>query len=235
MKYFVLLSFLCLGNHAAGALVVLSTADSVLDPLGAGRTLNQGWWSDGDMNSADNSAIQTGSINAGGTINYRSFFTFDLNNPALAGVTVNSAVLTVTRGAGNPANDATETIELRSVSTDATLLNTTTGISPTIFGDLGSGTSYGSLTVAGTGAAGELFDFNLLGAAISDIEAGIGGGYFSIAGFLATSDGNDTFFTDSPAVSAVTLTLDVTAVPEPTSGLLAALGMAGCAFYRRRS
>ena len=231
--FFCFLLCISIPQTLHAAIVVL---DSGAAPLG-GRTLNQGWWSDVDTNSPTNDSIQTGSINLGGGIivNYRSFFTFDLTDPALAGVTIESAQLLVTRGSGtNPNNQNTLSVDLRDVSTTAAELTDTsnTTLRAQIYDDLGTGTTYGQFDVSGAGNASDVIEFDLNAAGINAIQNGIGNGYFSIGASIANSDGDDTLFVESPAASSVSLRLGFSAVPEPSS--FAGLSLASLLFIRRR-
>jgi hypothetical protein len=118
---------------------------------------------------------------------FNNFFTFDLST--LNGIAV-SATLEIRRFGSSNTNEAVETYELFDVTTDAATLNNTAGPSPSMFTDLGSGVSYGSFEVPGSGLPDDILIFPLNAAAINDINAAKGG-FFSIGGTLTSNDGND--------------------------------------------
>jgi len=224
---------LALTSSSYGAIVTLSTGDSVLHS-GTGRTSNQGWWADNDTNTANNNIVETGRANLGIVVERRSFFTFDLSDPALVGSTINSVTLQVQLGGVN-GSEAMETLELFDVSTDASTLNSTGAPNVTIFTDLGSGTSFGATSFDTTG--GSPVDFTLNAAGVAAIQSALGGGgspnYFSIGARLTSADGvNDFVF--SGVDTANSLVVDFTAGPEPGAMTLLALASAAGAFIRRR-
>jgi hypothetical protein len=136
------------------ALDTLSTNDaSVVSQLGKA---GEGWWSLETPNILTNTNYSTGTspnVSPGIDFSYRSFFTFDLSNPALQGQTITGAQLGLQAFTGTGYNDG-GLISLFDVNTSASALNHTVGIAPlAIWNDLGSGASYGTGT-AGSAKGG---------------------------------------------------------------------------------
>jgi hypothetical protein len=221
-------ALLCVGTAANADTVTLSTSDaSVVSQLGKA---GQGWWSLDTPNILTNTNYITGE-----SPGYRSFFTFDLSNPALQGQTITGAELRLQAFFGTGYSDG-GLISFFDVNTSASVLNDTVGIAPlAIWNDLGSGVSYG------TGTAGspsqqptDIFDFQLNGAAIADLNNAIGNGLFSIGATKALRE----IFTGSGANGNQQLVLEVSpSVPEPSTWAMLLLGFAGVGFmaYRRKS
>jgi hypothetical protein len=187
-------------------------------------SLNQGWWPSstaGDVNTSTlNDNHYTGRL---GNSILRSFYTFDL-----VGVTgtVTSATFRVHRGFQN----ATVTLQLWDVSTNAATLNNNVGFNASIFADLGSGNSYGSFVVP-TGNSSDYLTFTLDSQALTDISAN-SGGYFSIGASIAEENTNDIFSNTGSVLGPDVTYLDVTtadntATPEPRFYGLMFVGMLG--------
>ena len=213
---------------ASAHAVVLSTADNRFD-VGVD---NQGWWGDAEagIDSNDNYLIGHTGTGLGIVSDHRAFFTFDAS--LLTGTAL-SATLQLTRGGSSTLNEANETIELFDVSTDAATLNDNSSLDLGIYADLGSGTSYGSFVVSGSGSTTDVILLTLNGAGLADLNAATG--FFSIGATLTSDNGDDGIFGSSQVFTA---TLDVTtaAVPEPATAALLALGLlAGGAGGLRRS
>jgi hypothetical protein len=142
-----------------------TTSQSEFDP----GVRNQGWWSPANSNSDNNDNYFAGST---GGAPLRNFFSFDLSSACGAA----RVTLQLTRF------DQSETLtySLFDVTTPAATLNANDGTSQTIFDDLGSGTSFGSFTVA-DGAETDVLSFPLNSAGVAAVNAARGG-FFSIGG-----------------------------------------------------
>jgi hypothetical protein len=158
-------------------------------------------------------------VSPGVDFSYRSFFTFDLSNPALQGQTITGAELRLQAFIGTGFNDG-GLISFFDVSTDASVLNRTVGFAPrTIWNDLGSGVSYGTATAGSPGQPVDFhptdaLDFHLNSAAIADLNNAIGNGLFSIGATKALreiSGGSETNG-DQQLVIEVS-----SSVPEPST------------------
>jgi hypothetical protein len=169
---------------AARAHLVLNTSDSPFTP----GVDNQGWWNDSVYSNSDGNDNYFVGATSYGSYELRNFFTFDVRSVDLTGETILSVLLQVRRGSGG--GDATETVTFRQVATDPATLNFNEGVNATIFADLGDGPSYGTLTLPTTGGSPEeLVTLPLNAAAISDLSAVAGLGFFSIGGSLDSISG----------------------------------------------
>jgi len=203
------------GSTARADLFSLSTGTSQFDT----GVNNSGWWSPTGFNSDTNDNYVVGSP-------FRDFFTFDLlAAPIPSGDEVVAATLKITRRLSFGINQNVETLAFHQVTTDAATLNNNEGASQSIFDDLGSGTSYGSFNVPGSGGFNDVLFFALNDNAIADINAGING-FFSIGGDLTSQVGNEFLFADSGGQTA---TLDIVTepvpVPAPGAAMLGIMGL----------
>ena len=173
---------------------------------------NAGWWSTSEANFDANDNYVAGSVDSD---DHRNFFTFDLSN---LGVIVTDAELRIGRSAfcandtsngecvaGAPFGSVEYT--LWDVTTDYLTLNANDGTSAAIFNDLGTGITYGSVSVSDDGTPDPV-TISLNAAAITAINRNAGE-FFSIGGALP--------------------------VPEPASLALLLLGGGAAAFRRRRA
>jgi hypothetical protein len=216
-------------SQSLAATVIISTSDS---PVSAGRD-NQGFWRDAAANAnPTNDNYIAGFIVGLG--DFRSYFSFDLSG--VTG-TVVSATLQLRRYDTDPG----ATLNLFDVNTSASALAQRQVIDNAIYGDLGSGVSYGSFT-AGSGNSLDVMSFALNAAARGDINAALGA-FFSIG---ATSTGGVHFShsNDEPGNSSSNFTQQLvletepslTATPLPAALPLFAtgLGVMGLLGWRRK-
>jgi hypothetical protein len=210
---------------AQAASYTFNTSDS---PFTAGLD-NHGWWSPTlpNTNSTNYAAGYTS------TSAIRNFFTFDLASLNLSGQRIVSATLEVRRN-GYTSPDATETFQLFDVLTAANILNNNVGASATIYDDLGSGNSYGSVVIPQAGVTTQMVSVSLNGTAQADIAAAAGG-YFSIGGSCITcsSPGQNIFSTGSNTGDQ-RLVIQTAPIPEPSTYAMLGIGLAALAFLRRR-
>ena len=212
----ILAGILAGAGTAWGEILIFDTSDSQFD---AGVD-NQGYWSDTLSNYDENDNYAIG-INPLGDLS-RNFFTFDLSSLTFP---VISATLELTRFNYLSSADS-ETFGLFDVSTDAVTLNNNVGTSESIYNDLGSGISYGQFEILSDDLSTDVLSFELNAAAISDINAAIGG-WFSIGGDLLSlgspiRDNAEALFGSSQDGGVQHLVLEV--VPEPATLLLVGLG-----------
>ncbi|MEH2534414.1 hypothetical protein V1277_006290 [Bradyrhizobium sp. AZCC 1588] len=222
-----------LTTTANASSLILSTNDpSVVNELGKA---GQGWWSLDTPNISTNTNYSTGTsfnVSPGVNFSYRSFFTFDLDDPALQGKIITGAEIRLQAFIGTGFNDG-GLISFFDVSTHALVLNNTVGIAPiAIWNDLGSGSLYGTgLAISPT----EIFPsdqltFQLNDSAIADLNNAVGGGLFSIA---ATKDLRE-IFSGSVANGSQRLVLQISpAIPEPSTWAMLLIGFAGLTFAAR--
>jgi PEP-CTERM motif len=222
--------------------VVFTTSDTEL----LADTDNQGWYTNRGEHLAQNDNYLAGN---NGFDTFRNFFLFDLSTLDLTGLTIASATLEIRRySAGVIDEDYVFDYGLFDVSTDATTLMSDHS-SPlpnpegmAIYGDLGTGASYGSLAVdPDVGDGDDLLVFALTPAALADIAAAAGG-FFAIGGSIQNvansstihgGSGGETMapppFVRDPGIQR--LVIDV--VPEPGTLLLVGSGLVALARHRR--
>lgn len=82
------------------------------------------------------------------------------------------------------------------MSTEAQRLNRNNEVNAAVFEDLGTGTSYGTFEVSGSGEPSDILSLPLNEAALADINAAAGG-FFSIGGRLLGAEVQQFLFGDS--------------------------------------
>ena len=208
---------------------------------------DRGWYGDnGNHNSGLLSYLSgdcRGAICVGGTNTgideFRNFFVFDLSG-VTGPITVATLRLHNTDGTTQFPNNVgffsdtgSETYLVSEVSTAiASLLAGTGGMAA--FGDLGSGTSYGSFT-ATSAANGTFVEIALNSAAIAALNQA--SGLFAFGGSITTLNGfpdEETLFAFSDSGLLSDTQLELTVVPEPSAVLLLAAGIALLGALRTR-
>ena len=172
----------------------------------------------------------------------RSYHIFDIPelNP---GQTIGSAVLRVSHPENSYSSpNPQETVSFFEVGTDTLILRNPDESQPdsvldAIFGDLGSGASYGSF-VATAASDGTVEEILLNAAALAALQASSGGEW--VVGAALSSIGEIGFgveeqvFKRSETIPDVASELVLTIVPEPGTALLFSLGLIGLALPGRR-
>lgn len=224
---------LCSGPATAAS--VITTTFHTQDGPGDG----QGWWTLSVPSSSDNPVMIVGfavdSRPPFPIIEYRSHVSFSVHG--LEG-TIQSAVLRFSQQASfSNGNQLSGSVRLGmfDVSTNPVVLNSTGGVNPTIFGDLGSGQSYGVVPVNVTFDNSRVIELPLNAAGISAIE---NDSVFSVG--LAMQDGTGTqyhyLFGNSGLIPKPWIReLVVTTIPEPAFGLLVLAPLVACALKRSRA
>jgi hypothetical protein len=191
-------------------------------------------------NNGNHSAVSLNYVaQMNASANYRNFFIFDLSS-------VTETILSATLKLENPQltdNTVTSTYTLYDVSTSVTILTSNQTGATAIYADLGTGTTYGSVALASSIAAG-LVEIPLNPDAIAAMNAT--SGMFALGGAISTATSSMvrifTFTTDPLFTQKLVLELEepvltppssTDIVPEPASmfvwcgvGLMVCLGAA---------
>lgn len=140
-----------------------------IDVKSVGANFWRGWYNASGAHTSVNDNTITG---LNGSLNYNSYFVFNLN---LAATTVQSVTFEVEKEAYT--GDATETLSIWDVTTPASTLeanaaNATVGLQT--HNDLGSGTTYGTGMMTSAAAAGSIVSIPLNAAAATAVKASLG-------------------------------------------------------------
>ena len=220
-------------STAWGETITLTTNDAL--SLTAFSKPSQGWWSKDTTNIASNTNYITGTsydVSPGVDYSYRSFFTFALNDPKLAGYRILGASLELQAFQGQFDDGL---LSLYDVDTDPFVLNSTIGVATTsIWDDLGSGRGYGTYAVNGNTPVNyeDILEFEFSAAAVEDLNAALGNGFFSIG----LTKELRSIFSGSTANGNQRLVLEVAPIPIPAALplLMSALGLFGFIGWRRK-
>jgi hypothetical protein len=188
---------------------------------------NLGNWSATQANTDANTNYAVG--NSAGTV-WRNFFTFNL-----ASLAPNEQVVSATlqlRKFWYYSTDSSENVAFYDVSTSPQVLNNNQGFSPAIFNDLGTGTSYGTVSLT-QGNTGDVVTVSLNAAGRAAI-ASAAGGSFSIGGSCLTCGTGQTVFGTSSSIGVQELVVQTAPIPEPSTYAMLGIGLAALAFLRRR-
>ncbi len=214
---------------------ILSAAVVVALPMaGAAATVvpsyENGWVLSNGRASDANTNTYTGITSSR---EYRSYYLFDISS--FAGETVETAKLIFRGGNGNFVSNGTSTtatIYDVSQSSIPMLDNATSG--PSGFADLGSGSSYGTITASGSTTSFSMPELSveLNAAGIADLNAAItsGADSFGFGAAVTSSTGTRAIlWSSSSGLSAASLEIEVApeVVPLPASVLMLGAGIAG--------
>ena len=202
-------------------------ASLTVDASGTGRYFDNSLFIAGDYGTGWHSGLPSEA---------RSFFGFDLSGVTGTVISATLHLETSTKVSPFLTPTGTETCGLFDVS--AALGTLTSGAGAGSFGDLGSGTSYGSLDV--TNPVGSFIDISLNAAGIAYLN-GLAGGTAVIGGAITSLDkgvapANEIVFNGSTGSMTRQLLLETdggTGVPEPGTWMLMGGGMLALAVRRR--
>ena len=211
-------------NFALFTLIILTTLatfDSVHGDIVLGD-IDRGHYTDTGQHTPTNVNYAVGAFGQ----TFRNFFVFDLTS-------INEPILSAKFRANNPlyfSPDPSETYEMFDVTSSLTSLTNGTG-GLAAYGDLGSGTPYGSVIVEMNDSS-PFVEVELNAAAISALNNS--NGLFGFGGrLLDVNTLNEGIFAGSDGTSSGVLRL-VTAVPEPSSSITGLIGLLGFVLPRRK-
>ncbi|MFO0798570.1 MAG: S8 family serine peptidase [Gemmataceae bacterium] len=210
-------------NNSATTAQPLSGAKGALgylEPTPALTAADSGWYTQAGFHDPSNTNFLVGLYTFASTNEYRDWFLF--NVPVLPGPVASARIEIFNPSSPNgyQSPDATETYTLFDVTTSiASLTGGTAGVAG--FADLGSGVSYGSVTVSAA-SNGTLVVISLNAAGLAAVAAAQGG-QFAVGGALTTISGAANQFLFGGTNSGVTrqLVIETTAPSDWYSVTLA--------------
>lgn len=201
------------------------------------NAIDSGWWNSDGGHISTNSNYIAGRI---GSLEYRNFFVFDLSG--VSGTVTSASLQLFNPSTGYVSPDANEMYTLYDVSTSITALTTGGSGQTAIFTDLGTGTTYGSVSVS-SGDNGQLVEITLNGNGLAALNGATGS--FAIGGALTSLSGSSTQHVfgwthlGNPTKKLFLETGELSQtqpVPEPSTLVLVGSGLGLCFLsgYRKR-
>jgi hypothetical protein len=195
--------------------------------------IDRGWWDGNGAHDSSNKNTFTGRTSG---ILHNSYFVFDLTN--LSGqATAGTLRLELENYYGN---ESSETFSVHDVSTPISDLSASGSFQHSIYEDLRSGNTYGSMTVTATDV-GSVITISLNAIALSDITSALGGKFaigITVPAIAAGGGGSRGIrFSEDEEQRVHQLVLETAAVeevPEPSTITMFALGAIGLTFARFR-
>jgi PEP-CTERM motif len=227
-----LLKIIGLSIVTAGLAASNLEAQISLNASDAGRV------SDAGTGSTLNTSYLAGYNTAGGGVTFRDWFAFDLSG--ISGGVANASITIFEPANGFVSNVTPLNFALYDVtSSTATVLGGGTGLT-SVYNDLGSGNSYGSVNVTSANN-GTNITINLSGTFIADFIAHEGTTLL-IGGAVTTSLPHNSFEeifngsgSETSGLTAGSVVLHFTPVPEPSTYALVGVGaLAGLVAWKRR-
>ncbi|MCH8967749.1 MAG: hypothetical protein IIA66_01365 [Planctomycetes bacterium] len=213
-----------------GSTLAIATPMAKAD-LTLGAT-NRGWIRDSDFQANGSGPVMNyivGTLDTAGGIELRNWFVFDLT-------AVPTPIVSAELLLDNPSifsDDGFEVYQLTSTtSTPATLIAAGGGAG--VFGSLGTGTVFSTITVYDPADDGVTLSLALNAAGIAFLNANLGG-LVAFSGRVTTLDASATeaLFGSSDS-AAFSTDLHLTPIPAPGAALLAMMGLPLVGWFKRR-